>query len=457
MGNNHKIQSIYETYFEIIEDYYGRYFKLDDPISSVENLLKKPMTSRILYQTSDTIVEEVNLLFKKNSELLRKDISSLDGINANFCGDFSPLNAKNYVAKTGLYVDTNIISDPLTSSLLLKSRTSPFEFNRLFFKHAFNMLDLKKALINDSEKPILRIIPRSIFWKEGKPSFIDVDIKTIEYFNELFDENFKDEESLNKFLADNTEIESFTSKIKKREILKPALLNSPDLKIGLNGLLSQANELDSHNNNISEAFYTNVKGSMVRNISDLKFSQSFNLLNSFDGINSWHFYKWFLQKQVNQINSDSFILNSITLDKVKWIGNLKIDDVITAREKSCLQDFREILRKEITESNCDNINEVASQVNYNLRQAFKKHETELKKIEQDFNFNYPASSSAILGGTISLMGGIASQNVLGIVGGGVAIAGGLTSWIKTNLDYNKKKDIINSPIGLLFEEEKNDR
>ena len=229
-------------------------------------------------------------------------------------------------------------------------------------------------------------------------------------------------------------------------------MNSADLKTGLKGLLEQANELDNHKNTISEAFYTNVKGNMVRNVSDLKFSRSFNFLNSFDGLNSWHFYKWFLQKQAEQINSDSFILNSITLDKVKWLGNLNINDVITAREKSCLQDFREILRKEITLSDCNDVTKVAKKVNYNLHQAFKKHEGELKKVEKDFDFNYPASSSAILGGTISFIGGIASQNGLGIVGGGVAIAGGLTSWIKTILEYNKKQEIINSPIGMLFEE-----
>jgi len=452
-----KIEQIYDKYFEIVEDYYGRYFKQDNPIESVNSLLKKPMTARILYQTSDTIVEEIDALFKKESDALRRDMSSLEGINAHFCGNLSPVSAKRYISKTGLYVDTSIIADPLLTTSLLKKRINPFEFNRLFFKNAFNMLDLKRALINNSEKPILRIIPRSIFWKEGQPEEGDALSKTIEYFNELFNENFKDEESLNKFLLDNSDTDVFVSKIKQKNILKPAILKSDNLSLNFKEFLDEIRGFDSEIKNVSEAVYTNVKGNMVGNVSSLKFAKNFNLINSFDEINSWHYYNWFIKKQAQQLNSKDFVLNSITLDKVKWIGNLQIDDVIAAREKSCLQDFRDVLHKEITSTDGKDISSIASQVNYNLKQAFNKHEAELKQIESDFNFRYSASSTVILGGTISFLGGIATQNTLTMMGGGASVTGGLVSWIKTILDYNKKQNIINSPIGLLFEEAKNDR
>jgi len=81
----------------------------------------------------------------------------------------------------------------------------------------------------------------------------------------------------------------------------------------------------------------------------------------------------------------------------------------------------------------------------------KKHEEKLKKIESDFDFSYGASSAGIVGGSISLMVGLSTQNLLGLVGGGVAIGGSLLSFIKSNLEYNKKEKIINSPIGVLFD------
>ena len=168
-------------------------------------------------------------------------------------------------------------------------------------------------------------------------------------------------------------------------------------------------------------------------------------------MNWWHLFKWYFKNQTSKIDDRKFVLNAITLDKIKWFGNLSIDDVINARENSCLQDFREILHKEINYMDEDkSINEVANQINYNLEIEFQKHQKELKKINNEFNLNYSSSSIGIIGGTISLLNGIFTKDFITSIGGSIALGGTFLSWINSVFDYNKKSNLINSPIGILF-------
>lgn len=457
MGDS--IESIYEKYFQIIEDHYGRYFKRDDPISSVNSLLKNPMTARILFETSDTIIGEISQLFKRNSGKIRRDISDLEGINANYCGGLFPQNIRSYLAKTGLYVDTTIISDPLTFlDSIRRNISGKAGFSQILFENAFKMLDLKRALISDTEKPILRIIPRPIFWKEGMIEKREIEKQILDFFNQLFAKSFSTMAELNDFLEKNKSTQEIISNIKVKSILPPSLLSVRTLEEGFEDLYNDSILYGFPIRSAVDSFYSYVFGSIKGNISHLNFSKDFRLVNSFDSPNQWSYFRWILENESKKIDSKTFVLNSITLDKVKWMGNLELNDVVRARENSCLQDFREILCKEINYSDEDkSIDEIASQVNYNLRQAFKKHEKELKDIESNFNLAYLTSSTAIVGGTISLLEGIFTKNIISIIGGSAATFGSLASWIKANLNYNQKQKLINTPIGLLFEEAKNER
>src|SRR5574344_1296150 len=100
----------YEDYFQIIEDSFGRYFKDNNPLESVNSLLKQPMTSRILYETSETVTDEIYELFKTNETKNLTELSSLKGIKTNFCGSVTPQEIEKFLCQTGLYVDTTVIS-----------------------------------------------------------------------------------------------------------------------------------------------------------------------------------------------------------------------------------------------------------------------------------------------------------------------------------------------------------
>lgn len=445
---------IYEDYYQIIEDNFGRYFEAEDPINAVNNLLKKPMTSRILYETSDSIINEIFELFQKNSAKIKNDILSLKGIKTHFCGNIAPQDAEKFLCQTGLYVDTTIISDPISYVQSFKPLfNNKNDFISLLFRHTFNMLKLKDAVINDSENPILSIVPKPIFMKQSTEEFEQSKNPTLDYFNYLFDEDTKTIEGLEQIISNIKSKDDLIKKVCEEELLIPEIREAKDLSIGFdlfyNKMISVSDyEIDS----VSQALYLYTKGCFTDSLINSEFANHFNLISSFDSENSWHNYKFMIDNQTEKVNDRSLIINAFTLEKVKWIGNSKLADIIKARENSCLQDFREIINKEINYIDEDkNIHEVADQINYNLEIAFNNHQSDLKQIESDFNYTYSSNFASIIGGTISFINGLTTQNPITLVGGGISIAGSLISGKKSSKDYiYRKGSLVNSPMGVLF-------
>jgi len=445
------IEKIYDEYFTIIQDHYGRHLKNGDPFKSIDNLLSKPLTSRILYQTSDTIVGEISKLLSKNSDRILGDIKSLSGIKCNFAGGFAPKDAEKFLCKSGLYVDTTVISDPLTFIQTMKSIVNKEEFSRLLFSYSFNMLKLKNALINDCEMPLLRIIPHPIFIKSIKDDKDEVEKETLAYFNDLFSKNVGSFQDLQKVLSKFKDSKDIEASIKNKELLIPSIKDFGSISEGINDLFEDSKSRGFPIKSCSDALFSNVFGSIRGNLSHLNFGKDFGLISSYESPNTWAYFEWMLKHQSHKISKETLALNSITLDKVKWFGNLDIEKIVKAREKSCLQDFREVINRELYYKDEDKtLTEISNQINYNLENEFKKHEKKLKTIESDFNFSYGASTMGIVGGSISLLTGLFTQSIIASFGGGVAIGGSLFSWVKSVKDYNKKEKIINSPIGLLF-------
>lgn len=444
---------IYERYFQIIEDHYGRYFKDRNPIESANKLLKNPMTARILYQTSDEIIDEINEFFRKNYGKIIRKIDSVNGIKTLFSGNTAPEDAERFLCKSGLYVDTTILSDPLTFVPLVKNQIPQYEYSRKLFKHAFNMLKLKKALINDSDIPILEIIPNPVFIKSPPEDYDkEVQKQTLDYFNNLFETHFKSISELEEFMNSLKSKDDLSANIKRPENLMPDIRKYATLNEGFEFLSEDLQYHGFQKESPSKNLYKTVKGSMIGNLLYFRFSRERKLINSFESPNFWHHYKWMLVNSSKSINESTFVLNAITLNKVKWFGNLKLDKVITARENSCLQDFRDILHKEINYSDDDkDIEYTAKRVEYNLKNAFDKHKSQLKQINSDFDLRQGASSAGIVGGTIASVSGIFSGDIMSSLGGGLATTGSLLSWIKSEKDYDDKKKIINSPVGILFD------
>ena len=451
------IDKFYEEYFQIIEDGFGRYFKDSNPIESVNRLLKQPMTSRMLYETSETVIDEIHELFKINETKNLTELSSLKGIKTNFCGSVSPQEIEKFLCQTGLYVDTTVISDPITFVHILKPYMDKHNFTESLFRHAFKMLKLKNALINDSEIPILKIIESPSFLEKYDDKYGEADKQTLQFFNDLFDEDFETLDKLQKMILEIKTTKELTAKIRNKELLIPEIKEYSDIEKGFESFSQNFSQqfkspVYTKINTASSAYYTYNIGSFRSNLLNFNFSKEFRLINSFDSENSWHNYNWLLENQAKMINKQTMVINSLTLEKIKWLGNLKLNDVIIAREKSCMQEFRELINKEINLIDDSSIDEVADQINYNVEQAFVKHQNELQKIEEEYSSNYAISYSGVVIGSFTFLHGIINKDSASALFGGMSLVSSLWSYAKTMKDYcNNKNKITSSPIGLLVD------
>ena len=146
---SNSMDTLHSTYFEIIEDHYGRYLKDDDPFKSINKLLKMPLTSKIIYQTSDDVLQEITKLLSRNFRKIERNIKSLNGINCIFSGNITSQNAKNFLCKSGLYVDTVIMPDPFVILQYSKSGVTKDHFSESLFRHSFHhLLYLVVSLFN---------------------------------------------------------------------------------------------------------------------------------------------------------------------------------------------------------------------------------------------------------------------------------------------------------------------
>jgi hypothetical protein len=445
---------LYEAYYQILEDHFGRYYKDDNPIESVNRLLKQPMTYRVLYETSDTVIEEIFDLFNSNSSKISRDIKSLEGIKTHYCGNIAPQDAERFLCQTGLYVDTTIISDPVSYIFSFKEMlSSKSDYINLLFKYTFNMLKLKSAAINDSERPILHIIPKPIFMREINHYNEEPDTTCKDYFNCLLDENAKSIDDTERIISEIKSKEELIDRIDKADILIPEIREANNLAEGFDLFHDSIKSRYTYKiNSISEGLFLDAKGRFIQSSLNFDFASNFRLINSFDTENSWHIYKWMLQSQAKKIDNRALIVNALTLDKVKWFGDLKLEDVVKARENYCLQDFRDIINKEISFIDEDrDLSDVANQIHYNLTTAFEKHQKDLLSLKQDYKFNYVKTYSGVVVGSLSLLTGILTLNPVTSTIGTVTLGSSLIGWIKLMKDYcDKEEGLISSPTGMLF-------
>jgi len=151
-------------------------------------------------------------------------------------------------------------------------------------------------------------------------------------------------------------------------------------------------------------------------------------------------------------SKDSLILNALKQENLKWLGNVPINDILTLRERGELQDLRDLIGRNVRE--LENVSdedfiEVGQQINYNLDQAFRKHDAEVNDLNRTYKKKYKIDvSSLIVSGSLAIATTLYPpiSQVAGLVGGG--------SLLKVINDFfnkrEKMKELQKKPVVMLF-------
>jgi len=456
------IEKIQSKYFELVDDYFGSLYRrcsdknVHDAAVHYSNM---PLSGNIIYDMLPELKDAIMALWTTNRKELYDSISKIPGLKVCYSGDISPSESFQFISRTGMYVDTTLIPDPLVK--LLNTPSNLFEPRYQIYytvKHVFNVLDAQEFFFSDTEMPISIIYPLAFYFNENRRDVCsneaDEDFK--KYFSELF-ESEAEEKLLSDILSKNTK--KIADSIKNPSILPPQFFDPQDVTKGL----ENGNEVMS---SIGIAKVVKKSGLALKlyvigrlmGLSDCFLDcVSFDSKPVFDSVNSWSMFKWKLASNNYQITKkleldpSTAIINSLQLDNFRWLGNIPPEKLVTLRNNNELSEIRELLAHEISEiHNCNraDLELVANRVKYNLKSAFEKHKEEIKTLEEDLKTRYQIDGTLLVTGAICAVASLfwSPAALISIIGGG-----GILGFYDAIAGKKEKiEEITNKPIGILF-------
>ena len=458
------IKSTHEKYFELLDDYLGSIYRTSPskkPHEAGLHYSSLDLSGKIIHDILPDFTEALMAFWKRNKKNLCDSISKIPGLKARYHGDISPSQCFDLVSKTGLYIDTTLIPDPLTKLLNIPVEMIK-ERNLVYYvvKHAFNILNAKEFFFSDTEAPISVIHPLDFYLDKTRSENCSREAisDTKEYFEELLRIKLDTEKQLDSILDQNTSV--LASKIRHPQILAPRFRDLNDISMGLQKGREEIVDIgmlpfQGKSAGLCLKFY--VYGSLM-GLSDCFLDcTSLDAKPLFDVQDSWSMLKWKLKKGGSQIGQrieldvSTSVINALQLDNFKWLGNVPTDKLVEIRNNHELQDLRELFNREISEiyeCNRDELEIVARRVQYNLTKAFEEHKRKLSDIDNEYRKRYRIDTSLIITGAIASVAGLfwPPAVLASIIGGGGLID------LKRIYDEHKEQILktANKPVGILF-------
>lgn len=457
-------------YFDIVEEHFSDcYTEIKEGGKDFESATYKhfPISEAYMDTFTSNLSWELDKFWGKYHQQLSDDVSKLVGVKSYQCSPPED-EGKNIVKRIGLYADTQLIVDPLMAVEGQKIYTRGGIAFTGILRDFFDLLDIYKPLYEaDTYLPMAVIIPDISLI--DKATLMN---KPYKYYSELaleiagliFGSKF----------ADSDDFKNYIIKCPSEEISKQ-----------LADFTTDSAELQSIVQVLSDELRMSENVSVHRKFSDAATAVMLQYLpGSFDVINSsaqnsniyksvptysdrfyWDIIHWQLKKENATLQEkfglsskeDYSILNTIQLDNYNWLGNIPLEGLIKLRENGELQDMRDIFRSEIAGiQNCSesDYQDVARQMDANLRDAFRKHEREVNGLNMKFKRSLKIDTgSLIVGGTIGAVSALFPP--LSVVGGAIG-GGGAIDLVKSYCDKIKDhEDLGSRPVGLLFEAKEN--
>lgn len=477
---NSTLRKAYEKYFEILEDYFELHYK--------QMMDKKEDLTRAIYRASSFYDEKsaesvCNTLFQEMKGIdwnaVHKTIQQVKGTKALFRSPFLP--TENLVKRASLYADTVIFSGLLPhitefQEIYLKADSygsqaaiSPPKLRLSLAMHfGLQILHLKDFLLTDLDIPIVAIVsPLMIYDDNLVEKYCDINTRdALRLSSFVFGKKLSSHEEYEKYVRRQKNMKTLIKRIKKPEFFESYL---PDKALEEN--LSKAIELEKSVHSHVHRDETELLVWVVTHFLWRKLGGSTNQLidcsildaePTVSEIDEWRLLKWrfendceIFSKESGSVTSldDLMILSALQMDNFRWLGNVPLHGIIKMREEGDLQDMREILSREIrnikTVSDKDFV-KVGTQVKYNLEEAFRRHRTQVKSLDEKFRKRYKFDVASLLvtgslGAVSTLYPPLAMLTAL--IGGGSMI-----NVVNDVLEKRSRRvELQKKPIGLLFQ------
>jgi len=428
-----------------------------------------------------TVMESLNQeLVNLNWTAQENALARLGGLKTAYMGHAyvykrEPTMTLDFLKKIGLYSDTIIIRDPTLSELLTwkKRRAGEVQSFHLVAQWALRLLAIEELFSSELDPPICILAPNHVLslerenGVEATDRFIHENIVPL-FASHLFGVDIASDEKLRDFLSRVKSFNEFTSLVQK-----PEMLVNPDGELACETDFQSMREYYRAKYNrdftLSDSLWLFIRGRLTMMVYDQIANGKIasNFVTDFKGV--WNAYLWLI-KNDNEltfehlarkpISKDMLIINALQQEELKWIGNVPLNKIRELRERGELQEIRNILGqnvKAIQNVSDEEFVEVGRQIKYNLKEIFKKHDSEVKDLNEKYRRKYKIDVGTILvSGSISIVSALfppltmAASVASGIIGGG--------SVIQAVKDYISKREQLEAlqkkPVAMLFDAHK---
>lgn len=476
------MSKVTERYFSILKDYFGPLLDW----ASRKGLGTGPESIQAtveLYNPSlmKTVMESLHQeLVNLDWTAQENTVAGLGGLKTAYLGyayiyKKSPTVTFDFLKKTGLYSDTIIINDPILTELITwqKRGTGEIVSFHLISQWALRLLAIEDLFSSDLNPPIC-ILGASEVSSFERRNLLGATERFVEenmlpsYASDLFGKSFTSSKELRDFLSKIKDFNEFISLVQK-----PQMLTNPDGELvcendflSIREYYSSKYETDF---SLPVSFWLLLRGRYGWAAHDLILNGNVtsNFITDFKGL--WSGLLWLIKNdnhlafehlKMKQISKDMLIINALQEEKLKWLGNVPLNKIKELRQRGELQELRDILSKnvkDIANVSDEEFVEVGRRVKYNLEEAFKRHDSEVKGLNEKYRRKYKIdAASIVVSGTLGMVSALFPPFAQAI-GAFSGIVGG-TSVIQTVKNYLSKREQLQAlqkkPVAMLFDAHK---
>jgi len=472
-GND--LKPVVDEYFSILKDYFGEAFRIASRNEYRKEryrlFLEKVYDNNLIKSTLDSLFDELANLDWKNQETVVRNIG---GLKAGYVG--SEYGYKKHVSstseflrKTCLYADTVVMEDQILDQLISWRKRKTYarmDFN-FILEFAIEYLALEHLFLSDFDPPICTLAPssqwileqndlRDVAWHHMRET-------TTACASELFDKTFPSFDDLEKFLSQIEDDRQFFDLIKNDQMLvtQDGIIVSSDYLRDQKRIFSlkYGSLLDS-----ATVYETLLYSLNSIRINDLLYHGRLRSIPVTDYRATWNSLMWLMKHDSANVFAalkkrnfpkETLVISALQQEDLKWLGNVPINKIGALRENGELDYLRELIGKNvksIENADDDDFLDVGQQVRYNIEQAMKKHDAEVKTLNRKYRARYKIDVSLAVSGAL-MISAAAFMPIASATSIAQAITG--TATLRTVWDYLEQREKISElrtkPVAMLFD------
>lgn len=469
---------IQREYFNMLEQLLGEPLVLMNRTNATPGqvaafLSRNPETVQNTLKLAAEAGEFINKFWDILGDSLEVHLEDLAGSKTIYGGDIFPNYTKNILSKTGLYIETSVLPDPVQRVTSMICAFKPEKAAEMFIKHGLTALSLKDIVLTDLDVPIAVIAPEFVPVNEDVTKHIQriSEFDTLRHLEKVFDREFQNEKDYYAFVEEIKSIEDLEKKtINHERILFDLEWKEMTFKERMNKGLKLDNYFKEEINlgiDLGGRLYMNTFGRMMQANDLLYKSTTYRGVPVIEAETSWKYLTWKYEYDEESSNrysktaKDVLVVNALQNEKLSWLGNIPNEKLIEFRQEGILEDLRKIFSEnisEIEELPPDNFAKVANSIIENIQEEFRRHSSDIKSVTaRQKKFLGKDIAPWIVTGGISIAASAITNIPLSVAASATSVVGdflgktpGPEVWKKGKEILKDSKRLKKDPIALLI-------